>query len=70
MKVTYRYVEPKTPEEKKEQERRVTAAYKILFDAVLEERRMEEKLKDYPKGFAIMDGKTYDCQRLQGANQR
>jgi hypothetical protein len=61
MKVTYHYVEPKTPEEKKEQERNLSAAYKIIFDAVLEERKLEEKLKDYPKGFAIMDGKTYNC---------
>lgn len=61
MRVTYHYVEPKTPEEKKEQERKVTAAYKIIFDAVLEERRLEEKLKDYPNGFAIMDDKSYDC---------
>jgi len=61
MRVTYHYEEPKTPEEKTEQERRLTAAYKILFDAVLEEEKLEEKLKDYPKGFAIMDGETYNC---------
>ena len=61
MRVTYHYDEPKTPEEKEEQERRVSAVYKIIFDAVLEERKLEEKLEDYPNGFAIMDGKSYNC---------
>lgn len=33
----------------------------MLFNAVLEERKLEEKLKDSPKGFAIMDGNSYNC---------
>ncbi len=36
IKVTYVYVEPKTEEEKKEQERRINHAFDILFDATLQ----------------------------------
>lgn len=35
--------------------------YEIVFDFVLEDRKLEAKLKDSPKGFAIMDGKNYNC---------
>ena len=36
MKVVYTYVEPKTPQEKEEAERRLQDAYNILFDAMQE----------------------------------
>lgn len=36
LKFTYHYIEPKTPEEKEEAERRLQAVYKILFDITLE----------------------------------
>ncbi len=32
LKITYTYVEPKTPEEKAEQERKVQKAFDILFE--------------------------------------
>ena len=35
MKMTYHYVKPKTKEEAEEAERRLIAAYDILFDATL-----------------------------------
>lgn len=36
LKVTYNHVEPKTPQEAEEAERRLSAAYDILFEATLE----------------------------------
>lgn len=36
LKITYHYVESKTPEEKEEAERRLHGAYKALFEATLE----------------------------------
>lgn len=35
MKVTYRYIKPKTPQQAEEAKRRLEAAYDILFDAML-----------------------------------
>src|SRR3989339_989932 len=61
MRLTYHYIEPKTPGEEKERERKMTAIYEMIFGAVLEERKFEEKLKDLPNGFSIMDGKSYNC---------
>lgn len=36
LRVTYHYIEPKTPQETEEAERRLHGAYKILFEATLE----------------------------------
>ena len=41
LKITYTYVEPKDEAEKAEQERKISAAYAILFEAT--EKRMKEK---------------------------
>jgi len=35
--------------------------FEILFDSHVAELKLKEKLKDHPKGFALMDGKTYNC---------
>ena len=35
MEVIYHYIEPKTPQEAEEAERRLDAAYDILFEAML-----------------------------------
>lgn len=35
MKVTYHYIEPKTKEEKEEQERRMSKVFDMLFEATL-----------------------------------
>ena len=50
MKVTYHYIEPKTEEEAREQQRNVDAAYDILFEAVLRHRNSQgrSKLKQTP----------------------
>lgn len=61
MRLTYHYKEPKTPEEEKDQERRMTEIYKMFFEAALEEKKLKEKLKDLPSGFSIMDGDSYNC---------
>lgn len=50
-----------TYEEAAEAGRNLVGLYKILFDSHVEELKLKEKLKDSPKGFHIMDGKTYNC---------
>lgn len=47
MKITYRYIKPKTEEEAEEAKQRLIAAYDILFDATL--KRMENE--GYPPEF-------------------
>ncbi len=42
IKITYHYVEPKTPQEREEAERRLQGAYKILFDATIESERWRQ----------------------------
>lgn len=36
-KITYTYIEPKTPEEKAEQQRKLDRAFDIIFDNMLNE---------------------------------
>lgn len=42
LKFTYHYKEPKTPEEKAEADRNLAAAYDILFEEVLRQRRSSD----------------------------
>lgn len=41
IKIIYEYIEPKTPEEKREQQIRINTAFDILFDHVY--KRLSEK---------------------------
>lgn len=43
MKVAYRYVEPKTEEEKKDRQEKLDRAYDILFSATLEKLKHKGK---------------------------
>lgn len=43
IQITYQYVEPKTPEEKAEQQRRLDAVYDILFTKAAEQMRIGRK---------------------------
>lgn len=38
-KITYTYIEPKTPQEAEEAERRLASAYDILFNEVIRRRK-------------------------------
>jgi len=46
MKVTYEYVEPKTPEERATQELRVSRAYAVIFEATLNSDRWKKRITD------------------------
>jgi len=48
-------------EEARDSGERLVDLYKIMFDSHIEELKLKEKLKDHPKGFSLMDGKTYNC---------
>lgn len=50
-----------TYEEAAEAGRNLVNLYEVLLKSHLREERLEAKLKDFPKGFSIMDGKTYSC---------
>ena len=41
--------------------RNLVGLFDILLRGHAEELRLKEKLKDSPKGFSLMDGKTYNC---------
>ena len=45
MKLVYRYIEPKTEEEKKDQQDKLDRIYNALFDTALEELRREGKIR-------------------------
>lgn len=48
-------------EEAREAGERLVRLCKIVFDSHVEELKLKEKLKNHPKGYSIMDGKTYSC---------
>ncbi len=50
-----------TYEEAAEAGRNLVGFFKILYDGHVAELRLKEKLKESPKGFSLMDGKTYNC---------
>lgn len=41
---------------------RLVRIFKLLFDGHVEEMKRQEKLKEFPKGYSLMDGKTYNCR--------
>lgn len=41
-KVTYTYIEPKTPEEKVEQQRKLDQAFDMIFDSILKDEVKKE----------------------------
>lgn len=44
IKIKYVYVEPKTPEEKAQQHRKLDKAFDMIFDSVLNEKNNKEKI--------------------------
>lgn len=50
-----------TYEEAAESARNLIGLFDVLLDIHFAELKLEEKLKDSPKGFSLMDGKTYSC---------
>ncbi len=50
-----------THEEAAEASRNLVGLFEILYDSHIAELKLKEKLKESPKGFSIMDGKTYNC---------
>ncbi len=40
---------------------RLVNLVKLLFDFVIEEKRRKKKLDEFPKGYSLMDGGTYNC---------
>lgn len=55
------YGKEMTFEEARDAGERLVGLYKILFDAHVEDLKRKEKLKEFPKGYSLMDGKTYNC---------
>ena len=50
-----------TYEEAADVGRNLVGFYKVLFDVYIAELKLKDQLKEYPKGFSLMDGKTYNC---------
>ncbi len=50
-----------THDEAAEAGRNLVGLFDILLKGHVEEQKLKEKLKDSPKGFSLMDGKTYNC---------
>jgi len=50
-----------TYEDAAEAGRNLVGLFEILYDSHVAELRLKEKLKESPKGFSLMDGKTYNC---------
>ena len=48
-------------DEAAESARNLLGLYKIVYDGHVAEMMLKAKLKDHPKGFSLMDGKTYNC---------
>jgi len=50
-----------TYEEAAEASRNLLGFYEVLFNGHVAELKLKDKLKESPKGFSLMDGKTYNC---------
>lgn len=50
-----------TYEEAAEASRNLIGLFDVLLDIHFAELKLKERLKDSPKGFSLMDGKTYTC---------
>lgn len=40
---------------------RLVNLVKLLFNCAIEEKRRKKKLDEFPRGYSLMDGGTYDC---------
>jgi len=50
-----------THEEATEAGHKLVGLFNILYDGHIAELKLKEKLKEFPKGFSLMDGQTYNC---------
>lgn len=56
-----KYGKELTHEEAAEASRNLLGLFEILYNSHIAELKLKEKLKEFSKGFSLMDGQTYNC---------